>query len=456
MTLSDTGKAIGVVAELLKTSLQDTLQNEGVDVIVNVGRPEPPTTKDHASLNLFLYESQFDPNLKNVPLDEGQKPPLWLVLKFLLTAFDEAAESDTSKALEYLGEGIRVLQGLNFLSPSSSSPSYKALKDNPESLKITFNEISYDLLSKIMQGSTEKYRYSVGFEIRPVMIATGEPPSYELLVGVDYTKNAAIREDTGIEIDVFSSIGPSITSISPLKFEAILSPSPPPPEPNLGSILNITGNNLDISDLTVQLGSVELPIISQKVNKIECRVDGNIRGGKIISAGSQPISVIQTLPNNRRRSSNVLIGNLLPSLQSVSYSKDVSDPNNILGNLILTGILLGTDQDDVFVALYQVGKIVKLLTNFTDVTGTRAAFVNGPVIITQGSNVISATFTDDAANGLNSGAELTNFTDASVLQGTQTGIIFSFKSSDVPLGKYRIILVVNGQQAKNSPEVNIN
>lgn len=401
MTLSSTGKAVKAVADLLARSLKDTLHNEGIEINVNVGRPEPPTSSTSPTLMLFLYESQLDPNLKNVPLEEGQKPPLWLVLKFLLTAFDKGNESDTLEALECLGEGMRVLQGLNFLSPLPTDTSLQKapLEDNPESLKITFNEISYELLSKIMQGSTEKYRYSIGFEIRPVMIATGDLPSYSLLVGVDYTNNAAIRKDAGIEIDVFSSIGPSITSLSPLKFEA-----------NHDSILSITGDNLNLPDLTVQLGSVKLPIISQRVNKIECRVDGNISGGKIISAGSQPITVTQTLPNKRRRSSNVLIGNLLPTLDKVSYSLNLFNPDNILCNLKLFGTLLGTSQDDVFVGLYQEGKTIKLLDNFTDL---------------------------------------------SIPQGTQTEIEFSFSLSDIKNGAYRVILVVNGQQAKNSPEVNI-
>src|SRR5712692_5395427 len=169
MALADTAKAIGAVTDAISQRL-----NTRTGLAVTVGRPEPGAVASPNRLNLFLYEIQFDANLKNVPLDDGQRPPLWLVLKYLLTAFDDDGKtSDAIGAYENLGAGIRALQELSLLplTPGLPAPLLKALSDNPEDLTITFDEASTDLLSKVMQGSDEKYRLSIGFQVRPVMIA---------------------------------------------------------------------------------------------------------------------------------------------------------------------------------------------------------------------------------------------------------------------------------------------
>src|SRR5437762_3090475 len=185
MAFADTAKAIGAVTDAISQRL-----NTRTGLAITVGRPEPGVVAGVERLNLFLYEIQFDASLKNVSLDEGQRPPLWLVLKYFLTAFDDDGKtSDTISAYENLGEGIRALQELSVLplTPGLPAPLLKALSDNPQDLKITFDEASTELLSKVMQGSDEKYRLSVAFQVRPVMIAAAELASYSLLVGVDYT-----------------------------------------------------------------------------------------------------------------------------------------------------------------------------------------------------------------------------------------------------------------------------
>src|SRR5205814_1019334 len=175
MALADSSQAIGAVT----TAIADRLKARTL-LDVSVGRPEPPlSTAAGSRLNLFLYEIQFDAFLKNVPLDEGQRPPLWLVLKYLLTGFDhDGKTTETVEAYANLGAGIAALQELSFLPVTAIA----ALADNPENLRITFDESPTDLLSKVTQGSDEKYRLSIAFQVRPVMIAPAELPSYSLLV----------------------------------------------------------------------------------------------------------------------------------------------------------------------------------------------------------------------------------------------------------------------------------
>jgi hypothetical protein len=396
VTFVDTGEAIGAITSLLQARLSQSVNSLGLDV--TVGRPEPSAAGNGSNkrLNLFLYEIHFDEHLKNVSLDDGQQPPLWLVLRYLLTAFDESGDSDTADAHKYLGAGIRSLQGLNFLSMRGSGD--PALVDNPENLKITFNEASHDLLGRIMQGSEEKYRLSVGFEVRPVMIANPEPPSYSLLVGIDNTSNPpTIIGKDGIELQVLPSMGPTITSISPTKFES-------------NSTITIFGSNINLPNLSVVMDSTKLKIKYQTADKIECLIDGNL-----ISPGSKPIHVVQNLPNGIQRSSNILVGNLLPTLTGVvvvpgSVAK-VNDPKTnqtkLAAKIDLSGTNLGQKNDDICIALYQNGTTVKFLTSYSVIT-------------------------------------------------PQTKIEFTIDQTDPILpGKYRVILIVNGQQAKNSPQVEL-
>lgn len=390
MALEDTGKAIGTVTELLRDRLKIRTGLE-----VTVGRPSA-NGESVEKLNLFLYEAQFDPGLKNISLDVGQQPPLWLVLKYLLTAFDIQGESDSIIAHKHMGEGIRVLQELSFMFLTTST--FDALGDNPEILKITFDNITSDLLSKLMQGPDEKYRFSVGFEIRPVMIASRGPTSYPLLVGVDYTAvpNRVIGEK-GIQTLVIPSPRPIIDLVSPTKFE-------------VDSTLTIFGKNLDLSGLSVSMGQAELLVTSQQSNKLQCVVNGAIKSGSVISAGSHPISVVQALPTGRIRSSNLLLGNVLPTLteaipNSVTHVAPLDPASNVFGNIEMTGFLLGVEKDDIFVGLHREGKVIKMFDEFIETPDQSALTLN--ILDSQG----------------------------------------------VPSGKYRVILRVNGQQARNSPVV---
>jgi hypothetical protein len=408
MSLADTGKAIGAVTKSLQGFLRTYLLTlpiltAGTDSVgpvseVSVGRPEPPDNNgpQNPRLNLFLYEIQLDPSLRNVTLDEGQPPPLWLVLKYLLTAFDDGGESDSVAAQLLLGEGMRALQQLAYMPASTVASILGALQGNPEILKITFDQTPSDLLAKLMQGADEKYRCSIGFEIRPVMIATGELPSYSLLVGVDYTTNTVHTDpERGVQINVLPSMGPQLNTIAPTTVE----PS--------GTLI-LQGNDLQLSNLSVNFGPVALPITVQSPVELQCSLTP-LSDGSQISAGSQGVAVVQTLPSGRKRSSNLLVGNLLPTLTTANV--DNPTPAEVAQNVVrainLQGLLLGNDQDDAVVALYQNGQTVQLYDELVALAGPPQ---------TQRRLLIRA-------------------------------------NQVVPAGTYLLILRVNGQQAKSSPTV---
>lgn len=384
MALAESGRAIGAVTLLL----QDHLLRRGFDV--TIGKPEVAAANDtNAKLNLFLYETTFDPHLRNHSLRNGEAAPLWLVLKYLLTAFDARENSDSAAAHELLGRGIAALNELNFLAlDAAAAPAVRlALEDNPEPLKLTFDETTADLLSKIMQGTDERYRLSVGFQMRPIMIMPRVDAHSSLLVGVDYTTapNTIIGVD-GVHIDVLPTLGPGLDEVEPAAFET-------------GEQIELRGDDLGGTDLEVVLGDVMLTVVSRAPDRIVVTAERSsgttIASGTVTSAGEHPLTVRRRLSPTRTRSSNLLAARLLPTLTSATVAA---------GSLVMTGILLGNDSDDVMVALYQDGRTVRLF-------------------------------------------------DVATTSANQQTLTVPSVAGSVPTGTYRVILRVNNQQAKASPAV---
>jgi len=388
MALADSGRAIGAVTRLL----QDHLIRRGFEV--SVGKPEAAATSNtNAKLNLFLYETGFDAGLKNVRLHPSEPEPLWLVLKYLLTAFDGDENSDSATAHELIGRGIAALHELNFLALDAlvAADVRLALENNPEPLKLTFDETSADLLSKIMQGTDERYRLSIAFQMRPVMIVPGAEPHYSLLVGVDYTTAPeTIIGERGVHIDVQPTLGPSLDRVEPARFQT-------------GAQIQIFGDDLNGADLEVVLGRTVLTIVARRPDRLTVTVEGDpggnpqgpIASGTATSAGELPLTVRRPLSPTRARSSNLLAARLVPT---------VSGATLVGGTLSLTGLLLGTDSDDIVVAFYQDGRTIRAFDVVTAAANQQTLDVPG-------------------------------------IAGA------------VPAGTYRIVLVVNGQQASASPTV---
>lgn len=344
MALAPTTRAIGAVTEALRVRLGS---RTGINVLV--GRPEQ-NSGGARHLNLFLYEISFDPHLKNFPLDEGQKPPLWMVLKYLLTPFDIGGESDSSAAHEDLGLALRSIYEDDLLRLDGLPATVvAALEANPENLYVTFDDSSTELLSKLMQGADERLRLSVAFQVRPVMVASVEPPDYSLLVGIDYTQSPPAVTEDYVGLDVIPSLGAFIEAIEPTGFE-------------IGEEVTLRGTDLHLLNLSVRLGTVDLPVTRQRPDELRFRIDGALINAANLSAGSHPVSVVQTLPGGKRRASNMLVGNLVPS---VTAANPVAPPPGIQTAIELTGELLGSATDDAILAFYQDGRVVRMFDALT-------------------------------------------------------------------------------------------
>ena len=269
-----------------------------------------------------------------------------------------------------------------------------ALENNPEPLKLTFDDSGVELLSKVMQGSEEHYRLSAAFQIRPVMIVPDHPPFSSLLVGVDYTTTPAstIIGEEGIRIDVLPSMGARLDRVEPARFE-------------VGASIELFGSDLNGADLEVVLGDQVLTIEARRSDRLSVVVEGELHGGPTgpiasgasISAGELPLIVRRRLSETRTRSSNLLAARLLPTLASAAL---------VGSDLVMTGVVLGGATADVMVALYREadGVTVRVFDTVATTANQKTLTVSG------------------AATGL-------------------------------AAGSYFVILRVNNQQARSSPRV---
>jgi len=375
MSLAESKNAIGAVSSLIERQL-----GAETSVEVKVGHLEKAAKLDTNApkFNLFLYQVDIDASLRNIPLDAGQKTPIWLVLRYLLTAFDDKEESDSVAAHMLLGKGMLALQELNYIELKNTD---KELLDNPEPLKITFDSADVELLSKIMQGSDEKYRISAAFQVRPVMIAPTVAPSYALPV-----KTIGPPGHEGVA--VMPSLGPVLDAIEPMRFEA-------------GEQIVLRGNDLAGID-KIRVGGKSINVSFSTANQLKIIVPANIA----LSAGSHMIQAIRMMPSGRESGSNAVLGFLLPKLVSVSHSLTVAGSGKYHGDVTLTGEKLGGVGDSIFVAFYGDGKTELMLE----------------------------------AAGSSLQTELTVTVDVDAGQALLSGIYF-------------IILRVNGEQAREFPQV---
>jgi hypothetical protein len=221
-------------------------------------------------------------------------------------------------------------------------------------------------------------------------------------VGINYQAGGSVIGEQGVQRAILPSLGPVITALSPAKFA-------------VGASIMITGTDLHLTGLSVMLGAAELPVMAQRPDRLTFTVSQSLAGGTPLSAGSHPVAVVQALPSGRRRSSNFLVGGLVPQLDTAvvvpgSVVPSPIDPALVVGDLTLTGVLLGTATDDVFVALYRAGRVVRGFDTL----------VYPVVPIPQTEMQLSIT-----------------------------------AETAVPPGTYRVILRVNGQQALHSPTVEL-
>jgi hypothetical protein len=213
-----------------------------------------------------------------------------------------------------------------------------------------------------------------------------------LLVGVDYTETPPeIIGQEGVGLAVLASLGAVLDELEPERFEP-------------GEQFEVSGEDLHLGALECWLGPAQLSIVAQRPDRMTVRAEGAIpfgategpiAAGNAISAGEHPLSLRQLMPNARYRSSHMLVAQLLPVVSGVALAA---------GNLQISGLLLGRAEDDVLVALYQDGRVVRMF-------------------------------------------------DSAVTSTDQKTLTVTAAATGTAAGQYLVIVRVNGQQAKRSPAV---
>lgn len=353
MSLAASSEAIGAVSELLKVRLA-ALTGIGA---VGVGRPEEASkaaaAAGGASLNLFLYRIGIDASLRNRPLDEGQAPPVWLVLYYLLTAFD-GPDSDSSAAHKLLGRGMLALNAMSILQPASTIP---ALSSSPDALHITFDEADVEMLSKIMQGTDEKYRVSAAFQVRPVLVAATDPaPAYAPRVR---TVGRPVPPPGTYEgVSVQAGLGAQVTAIEPGRFVA-------------GQPIVLHGTGLAGYD-RIMVGAKSYPAKATGDGGLAA----TIPAADSIAAGAYPVCVARTLPGGHTVSSNALAGHLLPVVTTVNLTGPLiaGAGGTLFGEFAVHGSQFGGAGAAIYAAMYLHGQAQLLLEPQPGATATTVTF----------------------------------------------------------------------------------
>ena len=350
MSLAASSEAIGAVSELLKVQLA---QRTGINAIA-VGRPEDASKAAVAggSFNLFLYRVSLDASLRNRPLDPGQSPPLWLVLHYLLTAFD-AADSDSIPAHKLLGRGMLALNAMSVLHPGAAN---LILASNPDPLRLTFDDADTETLSKIMQGGDEKYRISTAFQVRPVMLAaTDAPPAYALPVKTIGLPLPPPRMYEGVT--VLPGMGPQLSAVEPERFAG-------------GQTFVVRGVNLAGYD-HIMVGATSLPATITPDGGLSATVPL----GAAIGAGTYPVCVARTV-SNHTLTSNAVSGQLLPTVTGAALAGALTPVAGAFsGSFTVQGRQLGGPDGAIYAALYLNGQAQLLLEAQPGATATSATFV---------------------------------------------------------------------------------
>ena len=162
--------AIGLVSESLRNMLIGEMSpTENVTILA------PDESGDERRINLFLYKAQENPSLKNMDWQVRSgaptqlvPPPLSLNLFYLMTPYAPTdPQTGNSEAHQILGEAMRVLYE-NPIVPNAYLET--GLQSAREQIKVMFNTLDLDELSRVWATFTQPFRLSVLYEVSVVQL----------------------------------------------------------------------------------------------------------------------------------------------------------------------------------------------------------------------------------------------------------------------------------------------
>jgi hypothetical protein len=280
-------QAIRGVTETLRTLLSQ--QMEGKGVVISAGPPDLQPKTKVKRLNLFLYKVTENPYLKDQEIP-GQghpgaygKPPLSLVLYYLLTAFPD--QEDYNKdfdltAHELMGDAMRVFHDFPILTDTLENPPgsgikllHTSLRNQFEKVKIVLQPLDTEELTKIWMAFNAPYRLSAGYEVSVVQIESQRPRQMARPVKTRRVHAVQIRR-------------PQVTDLS-VKDPADLIKEMPPYAVRIGDQVTLEGSHFVDLSTQVVLGGLKIPVTPDSSSLIRFGVPDDPK----LQPGPQPMGV---------------------------------------------------------------------------------------------------------------------------------------------------------------------
>jgi uncharacterized protein DUF4255 len=203
-------------------------------------------------LNLFLYQVLPNAAWRNADMPtstrpgERGNPPLALDLHYLITAFGR--ENDTSQPFDHhlLGKAMSVLYDHALLGPDEIRIAFPGsdVENQPDRVRITFQPLSLEDISKLWMGFATQYRVSVGYDVSVTLIESTQAPTTALPV----LARAAGDKGWTSQSNLNSPL-PGLTQIAMPNRQT---------SARLGDALTLTGANLDGTDVVAQFNHPRL------------------------------------------------------------------------------------------------------------------------------------------------------------------------------------------------------
>ena len=223
--------AIAAVTATLRNLLFSGLNQDVSGTTVTTRPPDKARAGNSGNqVNLFLYHLTADTAWRNLDIPwrtrsgESAAPHLPLRLYYLLTAYfgeneDDIDSADAGRLMgsqRLLGRAISILLDHPILEPSAIQaglPPQDQVEhpfDSLENVRIAFQPLALDEMSKLWSGFQTHYRLSAAFEVSMVLIESGRSARTPLPVLTIGTNNAGVSVQTDLHPPQ-----PALTAVSP-------------------------------------------------------------------------------------------------------------------------------------------------------------------------------------------------------------------------------------------------
>lgn len=317
--------AIADVTATLRKLIEDQITDELPGAIVTAQSPEKVNPALNV-VNLFLYQTSINAAWRNQDLPRQVRPgetgfpPLALNLHYLLTAYGENEDAISPFSHRLLGRAMRVLHDHPVLSgadiraaiPDALEPDHD-LYDQIERVRITWQPLSLDDMSKLWSAIQAKYHISVAYEVSVVLIDSTRPARTPLPV---------LRrgpEDRGV--DAQSNLTPPFPTLI-----SIALPVAQQPSARLGDVLTVRGHHLNGDSVTARFQhprldapiDIALPgVTTVEETDVTVTIPNDAAASAAWAAGTLTLSLLITRaadPVNPTRTTNELSFALAPTI----------------------------------------------------------------------------------------------------------------------------------------------